>query len=564
MSDSTLAKRYGAVIAAGVIQVLGLVIVSTTSASVAPTLGVLLVLAGLVLFVFAQHRARALDKLIEEIIAILRSANGTQLDISRDVSSSGSMQAQTLAQAFNQFLGRLRGIFEELQQHNLQVGLAAAQGRLLSEKASRDASRQEEVSELVFKSSAETTSGITEMSQRTGTIADLNTRNLEEVRRASTELRNAAECIGNVGAALQDFEHGVHTLVGSSENIRTILSTVQGFAAQTNMLALNAAIEAARAGEHGRGFAVVADEVRELASKVGNAASQIQDLVEAMSAAVSRTAAETGTILEHTEQAQTSVSASVQQFDAMLGAMENTHGDILLVTSAIEQLSATNQEGHQRSVEIRDLGSRIHQYMTHALNQAEAQRDTTNLALQGLSRFRIGRGALEPVIELLLERRDILQHEMEKLLDQSVNLFDQNYRPLPQSKRHFETSYIKPLRQACQNLIDNWNANSPQGILYTVPCDDNGFVALARSEASQTPTGDLKTDMLKSQALSFAQATKIELENLRKARFVSMGTYVIGNQIIYVLFAPLTPHGRRWGTLSIGIAPQLFGLELAS
>ncbi len=45
MSDSTLAKRYGAVIAAGVIQVLGLVIVSTTSASVAHTLGVLLVLA---------------------------------------------------------------------------------------------------------------------------------------------------------------------------------------------------------------------------------------------------------------------------------------------------------------------------------------------------------------------------------------------------------------------------------------------------------------------------------------------------------------------------------------
>ena len=111
----------------------------------------------------------------------------------------------------------------------------------MSEKASRDASRQEEVSELVFNSSAETTSGITEMSQRTGTIADLNTRNLEEVRRASTELRNAAECIGNVGAALQDFEHGGHTLVGSSENIRTILSTVQGFAAQTNMLALNAA-----------------------------------------------------------------------------------------------------------------------------------------------------------------------------------------------------------------------------------------------------------------------------------------------------------------------------------
>jgi methyl-accepting chemotaxis protein len=50
-------------------------------------------------------------------------------------------------------------------------------------------------------------------------------------------------------------------IVGSANQVRKIVDTIEEIAFQTNILALNAAVQAARVGEAGTGFSVVADQV---------------------------------------------------------------------------------------------------------------------------------------------------------------------------------------------------------------------------------------------------------------------------------------------------------------
>jgi methyl-accepting chemotaxis protein len=77
----------------------------------------------------------------------------------------------------------------------------------------------------------------------------------------------------------------IHT---SSDQIGGVLEVITDIADQTNLLSLNAAIEAARAGEHGRGFAVVADAVGKLAARSSGSAKQIEGMIKASVASVTR------------------------------------------------------------------------------------------------------------------------------------------------------------------------------------------------------------------------------------------------------------------------------------
>jgi methyl-accepting chemotaxis protein len=81
----------------------------------------------------------------------------------------------------------------------------------------------------------------------------------------------------------------VEKLAADTKNVANILDVISTIAEQTNLLALNAAIEAARAGEQGRGFAVVADEVRALASKTGDATTEIRDVLGRLNTAATST-----------------------------------------------------------------------------------------------------------------------------------------------------------------------------------------------------------------------------------------------------------------------------------
>ncbi|GGB35443.1 chemotaxis protein [Roseibium aquae] len=107
--------------------------------------------------------------------------------------------------------------------------------------------------------------------EMTASISEISNR-MDEAAKISRDALNRAQ-----SAAGQ-----ISTLKAASEQIGSVMATIQAIADQTKLLALNATIEAARAGDAGRGFAVVAAEVKELSEQTTRETDQIGAQIEAM------------------------------------------------------------------------------------------------------------------------------------------------------------------------------------------------------------------------------------------------------------------------------------------
>ncbi len=518
-------------------------------------LGLLLLGTGLVLTFAAARTGRDGGVALAEV---LRGMDAERADLAREMPGTGDARSRETARLFNGFLKRLRSAMVDLQHQVLEVSLASSRSRQITRAASGNAGRQGELSELIFQSSDETAKAVEELSRRTSTIAETNSRNLDVARSSQSELAQAVEHVEAVTGLMQDFNGTVSRLEGSAQNIASILETVQGFAAQTNMLALNAAIEAARAGEQGRGFAVVADEVRGLAEKVQRSAEQIGDLLDDMGEAVSSTASGTQDMLQRTDQARGVVESTAARFDGMVADFATTNDDLLLVSSAIEQLSVTNREVHARSTEIRDLGLQICRDMERSEEEADRLGGSSDRSLHMLSQFRLGQGRLDELLEIAERRRDQVAEAVERLMDQGVDMFSRNHQPIPGTNpQQYDVGYARPFQQACQDLVEAWRGEIPHSP-FCLPLDDKGYVAIHYREVSQPPTGDPEVDLLKSRNKRFyVKAEDMDFDSRFRIQSYLRDT----GEAMFNLIVPVHVRGRRWGGVFLGLTPEALNIR---
>ncbi len=187
-----------------------------------------------------------------------------------------------------------------------------------------------------------TANDISELSQRSHSIASDAVKKTIESNKVISSLMEATSQIGQIVAVIGDI------------------------AAQTNLLALNATIEAARAGVAGRGFAVVAAEVKALAEQASNATKLISTQVAHAQTATQKAAY---TITDIQKTVQTIDSAAAEVVNAV-GSQQN----------AVKEIAQSNQ---QVSLSASEVSAALHSII-EIFNQVEAASSDIRLKIAAL------------------------------------------------------------------------------------------------------------------------------------------------------------------------------------
>jgi len=182
-----------------------------------------------------------------------------------------------------------------------------------------------------------------------------------------TDAKTLDESINKAGSIIAQ-------LSTDSDNISTVINSIQSVAEQTNLLALNAAIEAARAGEAGRGFAVVADEVRLLASRT----QELTDDTRALITTLQNSAHCALDIMKQSQQQTTTVLSQTQETDSALSTIEKA---VNAIADFNYQISSSAE---QQNIVTNDISANVANIKLIANENSQTTQQTT-VASQELS-----------------------------------------------------------------------------------------------------------------------------------------------------------------------------------
>jgi methyl-accepting chemotaxis protein len=531
-------------------------IITMTKWCIAITAIGLLIVAGFCLLVFMMLGYLAV-KPMDMVDKIFKRLAEGHVDWSEDIKDLPYPELSHVASGYNALMANIRRIIEDIRKSGIRIAIGSAHVMKAVDLAGTKTSQQRELSEQVTVSSTDGNMAIKEISESTNYVSENTSVNLKKVRSSFDELEAVARKVDSINRTVTNFGETIDELNRNSTSIMDIIALINEMSDQTNLLSLNATIEAARAGEHGKGFAVVAEEVRNLARQIKPATEDISNKINNMMVTVDKTKSESNTIIDESMEVNSIVNETAANFKAMIGDFEETNDQLLKISAAIEELSLTNNEVHEKVGNINTLSNEIFTDMETSGKTVQDLTGITEKMQEMVAQYRTGQGILDRVIPLVRRERDHIQDTLHLISKKGINVFDENYKSIPNTNpQKFICAYTDAIIKELQAFVDKTLKEIP-GCIYAIPVDRKGYLAVHHSHVSKPMTGEYEVDLLQSRNKRFFFSSQCDIRRATSTAPMLFQTYMRDTgEVMNDLSMPITVNGRHWGGLIVGLKPE--------